>query len=326
MNKTIPLIHKSAAIAQIEALKLYVKDIWPIVSDAQLPIYLDSTSAQFIPFHSLCRLFQSALKHLTATEFIEFIYCGAKSYSQHIEGICLSDKSKGVRDKGGLCKLVHYLPIQEMEFTSSSNGTVSDCSLTMTLEEVEPYTFISELYVISVAHHCLTQQYPALIEPIKYHLVTDEKFGLDALKASTKAPQFLGQECTALFYRSSNLLGFSDLNQHWRKQTQTFTEQVAGALESYIGRQEVSLDTFSSIVGIPPRTVQRHLGNEGQAFRKIKESLNMAFAKRIMIERNVSISDIAEHLGYSDTSQFIRAFKKSEKMTPLQWRKTNQAN
>ncbi|MDO6498238.1 helix-turn-helix domain-containing protein [Photobacterium sanguinicancri] len=49
--------------------------------------------------------------------------------------------------------------------------------------------------------------------------------------------------------------------------------------------------------------------------------MNIAFAKRVMKQRNVSISEISAHLGYAEPSQFIRAFKKSENITPLQWSK-----
>lgn len=317
MKKNIPLIDKSAAIIQLEVLKLYVKDIWPIVNDAQLPIYLDSTSAQFIPFHSFSRLLQAAFEHLTPKAFIEFIHCGAGRYLQHIEGISAPDKVKGT-----FPRLVNSLPIQEIELAShGKDAFLSKYTLNMKLENIESYTFVNELYLISVAHRCLIHQYPELKAPFKYHLISQDTVGLDKLKISMETPQFMGQESTKLYYQSSTLQGCDISQRYWKKQQQDFTTQVLNALESYIGRQDVSLETFSQIVGIPVRTIQRYLGSENQTFRKIKESLNMAFAKRVMVEREASISDIAEHLGYADTSQFIRAFKKSEQLTPLQWRK-----
>lgn len=38
----------------------------------------------------------------------------------------------------------------------------------------------------------------------------------------------------------------------------------------------------------------------------------------------MSIDEIAEHLGYSDPSNFGRAFRKWEGMSPSAWRRDNQ--
>lgn len=47
-------------------------------------------------------------------------------------------------------------------------------------------------------------------------------------------------------------------------------------------------------------------------------------AKKLLIDTNMSISEIAEAVGASDNSSFIRIFKKREGKTPLQYRKDEQ--
>ncbi|MBW3695499.1 AraC family transcriptional regulator [Vibrio sp. T187] len=317
MSKTIPLIHKSAAIIQIDVLKHYVKNVWPIVKDAQLPVYLESTPAQFIPFYSFSRLLQAAFEQLPAGDFIDFIQHGGKQYSQQVGLLSSSEKQRTRVELLG-----DFLPVQSLALKHSAKSTDAlDLSFELNLEELSPFTFVSELYAIVVAHHYLTQTHSGVGTPFKYHLVSQEKLGLEQLKISTQTPQFMGQKNTTLFYQPTEKESHKLVCVSWQKQHLTFTEQVSQALEGYIGRQNISLDTFSEIIDIPPRTIQRYLGKDGCTYRKVKESLNMAFAKRVMIERNASIADIAVHLGYADTSQFTRAFKKSEQITPLQWRK-----
>ncbi|MFM2587687.1 helix-turn-helix domain-containing protein [Vibrio sp. TBV020] len=304
-------------MAQLEVLKHYVKDIWPIIHEAQLPVYLDSTSAKYVPFHSFARLLQVAFESLPPETFIKFVQAGAEGYSQQIRLMCATNNTSWSLDLLG-----DYLPIRSAEFKSSvQGGYPTEFSAEITLDNTEPYTFVCEVYALVVVHQYLFQEHSDIAAPFKYHLASQEKTGLDKLKISTEAPQFMGQDSSGLFYRLSNDQRFTESDVCWIETTQTFTQQVSCALESYIGRQDINLDTFSDIVMIPPRTIQRYLGREGSSFSRVKESLNMAFAKRVMIEREASISDIAEHLGYADTSQFIRAFKKSEKTTPLQWRK-----
>ncbi|MUK62360.1 helix-turn-helix domain-containing protein [Aliivibrio fischeri] len=318
MSKTIPLIHKAAAIIQLDILKQYVEDVWPIVNEAQLPIYLESTSAQYIPFRVLSRLLQATFEQLPAQEFTTFIQQGAERYSMVIDTIKPSTKTK----RPLLDVLGEALPIQRAEFLYSSfSKQNSQLCIELKVEDMDPFGFVCELYAICVAHHYLTRERSDIKEPSKYHLVSQEKSGLDKLQISTDTPQFMGQVSTALFYRSSTETSTSTQQLTWKKNSQPFVKQLSNALEGYIGRQDLSLEAFSGIIGMSVRTIQRYLTHDGSSYREIKESLNMTFAKRVMIERDASISDISEHLGYTNPSQFIRAFKRVENITPLQWRK-----
>lgn len=317
MTKAIPLIHKTAAIMQLGILKQYVDDIWPIINEAQLPIYLDSTSAQYIPFRTFAKFLQAVFERLSSQDFITFVQQGAERYSKEIAPIKQAKTMQVSLDALGL-----FLPIQSAKLSSAFLNTkcLQHC-LELTLEDIKPFGFVSELYTICVAHHYLTQHCSDIKVPSKYHVVSQEKSGLDKLKISTDTPQFMGQMSTAIFYNSTIETSASSQQLTWEKTKPPFSKQLSNALESYIGRQDLSLEAFSDIIGIPVRTIQRHLAQDGSSYRKIKESLNIAFAKRVMVEREVSISDISGHLGYTDPSQFIRAFRKIENITPLQWRK-----
>ncbi|MCG9690271.1 AraC family transcriptional regulator [Vibrio sp. Isolate22] len=86
---------------------------------------------------------------------------------------------------------------------------------------------------------------------------------------------------------------------------------------------DIDLDKFCDLNGIGKRTVQRALKDEQTTFKAIKESLSFEFAKRVLSQQGYAISDVALHLGYADSSQFIRSFKRANGITPYQWKKLN---
>lgn len=101
----------------------------------------------------------------------------------------------------------------------------------------------------------------------------------------------------------------------------SLSENIELAIESYIGRTAYSFEEYCELLEIHPRAMQRYLKEEGVTFRELKEKQNIKFAKRVLKEYEFSVHDVAIHLGYSAPSQFIRAFKRLEGTTPLQWLK-----
>ena len=49
----------------------------------------------------------------------------------------------------------------------------------------------------------------------------------------------------------------------------------------------------------------------------------MAYSTTLLLNTNLSVSDIAQTLGYSNQSNYINSFKKEYGMSPLNWRKNN---
>lgn len=57
---------------------------------------------------------------------------------------------------------------------------------------------------------------------------------------------------------------------------------------------------------------------------KYKTSLRISAAKDYLTQTNMSVAQVAEQLGYSDQFAFSKSFKKSESLSPLQYRKFHQ--
>ncbi|GLR74633.1 helix-turn-helix transcriptional regulator [Aliivibrio sifiae] len=309
----IPLIHKYAVITFIEFLKSEVKDVWPLVKSANVPIYLDTSSAQLTSFSAFSKLLEQAHDKLPSEKFIALMQHSAERF---IEQILPTNNQK----KPLLQQVVELIPVNSITLNKSGNSY----SVELEAPHQSQPLFLSELYLLVITHSYYKRIDTQLDAPIKYYLKHPHASDLEQLNIDSRTPQFLGQHYTALFYnqtakRELNLSSTYPVTFHSKQRD--YSDQISAVLEGYIGREDLSIEQLSQIIGMNERTIQRRLKSEGCTFRKIKESLNIAFAKRVLVERNASISDVAEHLGYSDASQFIRAFRRSENTTPLQWLK-----
>ena len=87
-----------------------------------------------------------------------------------------------------------------------------------------------------------------------------------------------------------------------------------------------SLAFLANCMGMSERTLRRHLSSHGLNFRQIYESVKSAFAMERLVESNEPISIIAQDLGYDNSANFSRAFKKWAGQSPKQFRAANQEN
>ena len=71
------------------------------------------------------------------------------------------------------------------------------------------------------------------------------------------------------------------------------------------------------------RTLARQLGDLGVSFAQILDELRHDLAVRYLQDPNVSLSQIAFLLGYSELSAFSHAFRRWTGTTPGEWRTTH---
>lgn len=68
-------------------------------------------------------------------------------------------------------------------------------------------------------------------------------------------------------------------------------------------------------------TLNRRLKAANSSFQQIKDTIRHQEAQRLLSNPRLSIEQIAEHLGFNDASNFAKAFKQWEGITPSQYRK-----
>ncbi|MGH9205318.1 MAG: helix-turn-helix domain-containing protein [Acidimicrobiales bacterium] len=82
-----------------------------------------------------------------------------------------------------------------------------------------------------------------------------------------------------------------------------------------------TLEKLAGLLNVTPRTLNRHLGHEGQSFRTIANTARFQRACQRLAEGERSVSDIAYGLGYSDVANFSHAFRAMSGMSPRAYRR-----
>ena len=82
-----------------------------------------------------------------------------------------------------------------------------------------------------------------------------------------------------------------------------------------------TIESIASTLNISSATLKRKLKSEGQSFRDIKDETLHKKSMRLLTDTQKSVEFIAEQLGYSDASNFSKAFKGWSGMSPSDFRR-----
>ena len=142
--------------------------------------------------------------------------------------------------------------------------------------------------------------------------------------------------------------GSVDIPSHWLDQPSPYfnaemwqqaTLMLAGRLRELEGEQErpysqyvhslmhscepplPDLPSVASRLHMSERTLNRRLQREDTSYRAIKGKVLESWARLHLGETNQSVEAIAAALGYQDTANFRRAFRKSEGCSPSEFRR-----
>ncbi len=69
-------------------------------------------------------------------------------------------------------------------------------------------------------------------------------------------------------------------------------------------------------LGVSARTLQARLGDRGTSFIELTDAMRQALARAYLDDASISIGEIAYLIGFSDTSNFTRAFKRWTGVSP----------
>ncbi len=80
------------------------------------------------------------------------------------------------------------------------------------------------------------------------------------------------------------------------------------------------LDTVASRLALSPRTLRRRLQSSGTSFQRVLNSVRKDLAIQYLRTTHLTVSEIADRLGYTDQSNFGRAFKGWTGVSPRTFR------
>ena len=106
---------------------------------------------------------------------------------------------------------------------------------------------------------------------------------------------------------------------------QSMTDKVRGLLSRDVGTEMLAAEQVAARLGVSVTTLRRHLQSEGASFQKLKDGCRMEAAFHYLSCPDYIIGDIAEQLGFDDSSAFFRAFKRWTGLTPGEYRKRHGA-
>ncbi len=85
--------------------------------------------------------------------------------------------------------------------------------------------------------------------------------------------------------------------------------------------KNLKIKEYADRLHISPKTLSRLIYQiTNKSFTEIIQNRVILEAKRMLQFSNLTVSQIADYLGYEDTSYFSRCFKKNTAMTPLEFR------
>ena len=82
----------------------------------------------------------------------------------------------------------------------------------------------------------------------------------------------------------------------------------------------VHSERIADLLGVRPRTLHRRLRECGTNFQELLDYARYGLARRLLDETPMTVGKVAETLGYSEPSAFVRAFRRWSGATPSAWR------
>lgn len=80
------------------------------------------------------------------------------------------------------------------------------------------------------------------------------------------------------------------------------------------------IKSVAASLNVAPRSLRRHLENEGTSFRELLDEVRETLAEEMLRTGRIKLSEIALRLGYAEPASFTHAFKRWKGVSPAQYR------
>ena len=112
-----------------------------------------------------------------------------------------------------------------------------------------------------------------------------------------------------------------NVSQEPEEQEERIINSITRFIQEHLA-EEISLSVLSEEFHMNPQYISQLFKNEiGVGFLAYLTSIRMEKAKKLLLSTSLSIGEIAEQSGYGDYRVFTKVFKKSEGITPSQYRR-----
>ncbi len=123
---------------------------------------------------------------------------------------------------------------------------------------------------------------------------------------------------------TANRLLYRLLGSYLERVKAAHSHSIIDKVESYIrgalSGGSCSIERCAEKTGLSVRTLQARLAADGARFSELVDAQRERLAKVHLAQRQLSLDEIADRLGYGEQTSFGRAFKRWTGMTPQQFR------
>ena len=98
------------------------------------------------------------------------------------------------------------------------------------------------------------------------------------------------------------------------------SSRIRSMLSTDLVGEMPGFEDLTSAMNMSPRTLRRRLEKEGASYQKIKDNARRDLAISLLSREGLTVSEVAERVGFSDPSAFHRSFKKWTGQSPGAYR------
>jgi len=102
--------------------------------------------------------------------------------------------------------------------------------------------------------------------------------------------------------------------------TLSITQRIRKILGDDFRQEMPSFEELTSLLNMSARTLRRRLEKEGTSYQRIKDNARRDMAISMLSRDRLTVSEVAEQVGFSDPSAFHRSFKKWTGQSPGSYR------
>jgi AraC-like DNA-binding protein len=191
----------------------------------------------------------------------------------------------------------------------------------------------AEDFVVACAVGLVVRCAGAAGKPREVHLMHEAPRNADAYESALGATvRFAMPRSALVFERAQMSLPLPLANRELCRALEAYARElldrrpvglrghVAELASQELSRGRITMEALARQVGASPATLRRRLDREGTSFRSIVRDLRRALAERLLLERRLSISEVAFEVGFSNVRAFHKAFRRWNGVSPSAFR------
>lgn len=233
----------------------------------------------------------------------------------------------------GFLRAVPAIPIR----LEIPEGVVGEVILEVRIRPRSDFDRLALVAGLGSAHRLLAWMLRRNVDVIRIELPFEAPDDLETLGVMLDGPMTFGSERAAVVWDASwlgspTMRDERDIEELIATSPRTLIkppryrstarEQVRRMLESGLRQGEVpSADVVAARLAISPQTLRRRLADEGTSVRELTEVVRRDAAIAALVSSDESVADLAQRLGFSEPSAFVRAFRKWTGATPGAYRR-----